>query len=134
MAGVDVIGNALTAQQVERYHGELQGGTAVQEQHRVILRDAHERAQVGFRLGGNGLEGFRAVAHLQHGDTAVTVIQEFLLHLPQHCRRQHRGTGTEIVDARHSIIRGELTPHRRLAFFGLDAIDAHQLSRRHQGG
>ena len=54
-AAHDIFGKTAT-HQVQRHHGELRRATALQEQHLIVVRNAHEVAQIGFGLFNNRLE------------------------------------------------------------------------------
>ena len=54
-AAHDIFGKTAT-HQVQRHHGELRRATALQEQHPIVARNAHEVAQIGFGLFNNRLE------------------------------------------------------------------------------
>ena len=54
-AGLDVAGDAVL-HQVHGDHGELDVPAALDEEYFVVVRDAHELAQVRLRLGQNVLE------------------------------------------------------------------------------
>jgi hypothetical protein len=88
---------AGSRRQVHGHHAELGGGTALQEQHYVVIGDAHEGPQGGFSGGGDRLEHGRAMPHLHHRLAGAAVVEEFLAQLQHHFRGQHRRAGAEII-------------------------------------
>ena len=95
VAGVDVVRLAglVAGQQVQRHLRELHGRAALQEEHLVVLGDAHERAQVRLGLCDDLLIHLGAVAHLHDGHAGVAVANQLLLRPLQHGQGQHRGAG-----------------------------------------
>jgi len=74
-------------QKVHRDHAELQPRATLHEEHRVIVRDLQQLAQVG--LGGldNGLERWRTVTDLQDRHAQSRQGQQITLRLLQSGKR-----------------------------------------------
>ena len=98
--GDDVI-RRTPRQQVHRDLRELLRRPALQEQHLVLLGDAHQIAQVGFRLLEDGHEFLAAMAHFHDAATRAVPVQQLGLRLQQHFFRQRRRSGAEIPDPPH---------------------------------
>ncbi|MCY1383321.1 hypothetical protein D9M69_714370 [compost metagenome] len=79
----------------------LGGGTATEEQHRIIVGNADQTAQIGLSLGRHGHEIGAAMADLDNGRAYAIPFQHFRLRLTQDRFRQCRRAGTEIECARH---------------------------------
>jgi hypothetical protein len=90
LAGMHVVGRRLAAQQVDRDHLELGRGAALQEQHLVVGRNAHQFAQVGLGLGGDAHELLAAVAHFHDRGAAAVPVEHFLGRLLENFLRQRR--------------------------------------------
>ena len=103
MAGHHVIDGLARRGEIERQQGLLGGGAAGQEQHRIVVGNPDQRAQVGFGFGGHGDEFGAAVADLDDGCAHAVPVEHFRLGLEQDRFRQSRGAGTEIEDARHGL-------------------------------
>ena len=103
LPGIDVIRRFALAQQIHGHHGELRGGTALQEQHGVVVADPHQAAQVLLGLFGNFHEHLVPMAHFHDGQAHALVIQHFLTGLLQNIRRQRRRTCAEVIGAGHAF-------------------------------
>src|SRR5690606_27799138 len=90
------------AQQIDRHGGKLQRRAALQEQHLVVGRNAHQLAQIGFGGGDHPLEIGRAMAHFHDAHAAPVPVEHFLGGLAQYRLRQGRRAGTEVENACHS--------------------------------
>ncbi len=77
---------------------QIDTGSALQEQHLVVGRNCQQRAQIGFRLLGDGDEGLAAMAHFHHRHAAAAPIQQLLSDLLQHHFRQRGRTRTEVIN------------------------------------
>ena len=101
LPGIDVIRRFTLAQQVHGHHGKLGRRPALQEQHSVIVADAHQVTQVLFGLFGDIHEDLVPVAHFHDGQTFALEIEDFLLSLFQYRRRQRRRPCAEVIGAGH---------------------------------
>ena len=94
-ARLDIAGLAVF-HQVHRHHRKLQRTAALNEQHLVVIGNAHQRAQVGLGLVGNLLEHLGAVAHLHDAHAAAAVVHHLVADLLQNGLRHHGGAGGEV--------------------------------------
>jgi len=101
MAADHVVGALAGAGEVERDQRLLGGGTTGQEQHRVVVGDIEQAAQVGLGLGGHGHEFRAAMAHFHDRSAGPVPVQHFRLRLAQDRFRQGCRAGTEVERARH---------------------------------
>ena len=99
--GLDIIRVLGTPQQVHRHHGELTGGTALEEQHLIVLGDGQQGAQIGLGLGGDGHVLLAAVAHLRHTHAGAMPVQHLLPGLVENALRQHGRAGAEVIGSCH---------------------------------
>ena len=100
LAGDDVVRNAV-AHQVHGHHGKLLAGAALQKEHLVVFRDAHQGAQILLCLVNNLLIGLGTMAHFHNGHAGSLVIQHFCGSFPQNLFRQDRRSRGKIIDSRH---------------------------------
>ena len=101
LAGDDEVGLAAAVHQVEREHGELGGGTALEKQHLVGIRNPHDLAQQGLALLDDGVIGLGAMGHLHHRLPRAVIIQHFLGRGLQNAFGKHRGAGGKIIHSCH---------------------------------
>ena len=98
--------HVVCAPALHEVHGdgcEHGGGAALQEQHAVSLRHAHDLAEVGLRLLKDLQIHLGTVAHFHDGHAGAAVAEELLLHALQHGKGQHGRAGCKIVYAIHSL-------------------------------
>ena len=106
--GNDVVGHAaFDLHEVHRNGGELRGGATLEEQHLVVLGDAHEVAQVGLSGVDDVLERLRAMAHLHDGHACALVVEHFGCSLLQNRFRQDGGTCRKVVNPGHRYLLAE---------------------------
>ena len=86
VAGHDVVCLA-GGHKVQRHHGKLLGGTALEEAHLVVIGNVHHPAQGSLGVLDDGIEPLAAVAHLHHALAAVAVFQQLCLCLTEHLFR-----------------------------------------------
>ena len=67
LAGQRVIRFAGFAHQIHRRHAKLHGRSALNEEYVVIIRDAHDPAELGLDGNDYGIVLRRSVTHLHHG-------------------------------------------------------------------
>jgi len=85
--------------QVPGNGGELQGGTALDEQDLVVIGNVHQLTQVGLGLVDDLLEHLGAVAHLHDAHTAAAVVHHLVTDLLQDGLRHHGRTGGKVKSA-----------------------------------
>src|SRR5690606_15208063 len=73
------------------------------EQHRVIVRNPHQRAQVAFRRLGDFQELGTAMAEFDDRSARAAKIEHLALRLLQDGFRERGGPGTEVEGTRHWI-------------------------------
>ena len=88
--------------EIQRDHGELLGRTALKETDLVVVGNVHYPAQGGLGVLDNGIEPLAAVAHLHHALTAVAILEQLCLCLPEHLLGQHAGACAEVVNSCHN--------------------------------
>ena len=88
-AGLHIARNAVF-HQVHGDHGELDCAAALDKQHLVVVRDAHQLPQVRLRLVPNLLEHLGPVTHLHHAHPAATVVHHLGCNLLQNLLWHHR--------------------------------------------
>ena len=88
-AGLHIARNAVF-HQVHGDHGELDGAAALDKQHLVVVRDAHQLPQVRLRLVPNLLERLGPVTHLHHAHPAAAVVHHLGRNLLQNLLWHHR--------------------------------------------
>ena len=98
LTGDDIIRH-LIFHEVHGNHGKLLAGAALEEQHLVAFRNAHQLPQVAFRPVDNILIGRRPVTHLHNGHAASPVIQHFCCCLAQNRLRQHCRASRKIINS-----------------------------------
>ncbi len=101
VAGNQVIGLA-GGHKVQRHHGKLLGGTALEKADLVVVGNVHHPAQRSFGVLDDGIEPLAAVAHLHHALAAVAVFQQLCLGLPENLLGQHAGACAEVVYSCHN--------------------------------
>ena len=112
VAGDEVIGLA-GGHEVQRHHGELLGGTALEEANLVVVGDVHHPAQGGLGVLDDGIEPLAAVAHLHHALTAVAILEQLCLCLLEHLLGQHAGACAEVINSCHNELSFScITMHR----------------------
>ena len=74
---------------------------AAEEQHRIVIGNADQGAQIGLGLRCHRHEVGAAVADFDDGRAHAIPFQHLFLRLAQNRFRQRRGAGTEIECARH---------------------------------
>ena len=94
-AGLDVDGLAVL-HQVPCHGGKLQGGAALDEQHLVVIGDAHQVTQIGLGLVDDLLEHLGTVAHLHDAHAAAAVVHHLIADLLQDGLRHHGRARGEI--------------------------------------
>ena len=104
VAADDVIGGLAGRREIQRNQRLLGGGAAGEEQHRIVVGNRHQRAQVGLGFGGDRDEFGAAVAVLDDRRARIPPFQHFRLRLTQHALGQGGGAGTEIEGARHRVV------------------------------
>ena len=100
---IHVVRREFAAQQVQRNHRELLTGTALQEQHFVVGRYAHQLAQIGFGLRLYAHVFLAAMRHLHHRHAAAVPVGQFFLRLLQNFFGQNCRTRAEVVN-RHAVL------------------------------
>jgi hypothetical protein len=115
LAGDDVVGGR-TRREIHRDLREMLGGAALQEQHLVVRRNRHQRAQVGFGFFGEGDEVLAAMADFHHRGARARPLEHFVAGLRQYGFRNRSGAGREVVGTahKHSFAR----PAKAAAFDG----------------
>ncbi len=98
VAGNDVVEHAVLAE-VQRDHGELKRCAALNEQDLVVVRNAHQRAEIRLRLVNDLLEHLAAVGHFHDAHAAAVIVQHLVPDLFQHLNGHRGGTCGEIVNA-----------------------------------
>lgn len=88
--------------EIQRDHGKLLGGTALKETDLVVVGNVHYPAQGGLGVLDDGIEPLAAVAHLHHALTAVAILEQLCLCLPEHLLGQHAGACAEVVNSCHN--------------------------------
>ena len=112
VAGDDVV-RLAGGHEVQRHHGKLLSGTALEEAHLVVVGDVHHAAQGGLSVLDDGVEPLAAVAHLHHALAAVAVFQQLCLCLPEDLLGQHAGACAEVVYSCHNELSLScITKHR----------------------
>ncbi|MNF88173.1 hypothetical protein D3C84_706600 [compost metagenome] len=96
-AGVDIVGDAVFRQQIERNLGELLAGAALQKQHFIVGGNAEQIAQILFGLCRNGHVVIAAVAHLHHRQALAVPVEEFRLGALQNSFGKRGRAGAEII-------------------------------------
>ena len=96
----DVVRHAVL-HEVHRHGSELLRRAALQEQHAVVVGDAHELAKVGFGRLDDVRERGRAVAHLHDRHAGARVVEHLGCGLLEHLLRQNRGTCRKVVHPAH---------------------------------
>lgn len=94
--GIDIVGDAIFGQQVQRNLGELLAGAALQEQHLVVRGNVEQVAQVLLGLAGNGHVVITTVAHFHDRKALAPPVEKLGLGTLQNCVGKRRGTGAEI--------------------------------------
>ena len=95
-AGLHIAAHAVF-HQVHGHHGKLHSAAALDEEHLIVVGDAHELAKVRLSLVNDLLEHFGAMAHLHDAHAASAVVHHFGGDLLQDFLRHHSGAGREIV-------------------------------------
>ncbi|MOA58111.1 hypothetical protein D3C78_1824410 [compost metagenome] len=93
MAGIQHVDMAVHRRQVQRHHGELLRGAALQEQDLVTGRDRHQRAQILLGIVDDLHELLAAMAHFHHAHAGAVPVQHFRLGGCQHFVGQYGRTG-----------------------------------------
>ena len=99
IAGDGVIRPAGFSDEVQRNHGELAGGAALQKQHPIVFGHMEQPDEAGLGVVKDLLEHLGAVAHLHYGHAGALVVGDLAARPLQHLQRQHGRAGREIVDA-----------------------------------
>jgi len=94
-AGLHIDGLAVL-HEVHRDHGELQRGAALDEEHLIVVGDAHEVAEILFRLVDDLLIDLRAVGHFHDAHAAAAVVHHLIADLFQHGLGHHGGACGEV--------------------------------------
>ena len=68
LSGEDIV-RLARFHEIERYGRKLRGCAALEEEHRIVVRDLHELAQIRLRLFDDRFIGRRSMAHLHNGHT-----------------------------------------------------------------
>ena len=74
VAGDDVVG-LFVRREVQEHRGEDERVAALEEQHGIVVRDVHERAEVGLGVVDDLLEDGGTVAHLVYRHAATAVVE-----------------------------------------------------------
>ena len=102
-AGFHIAGQAVL-HEVHGHHGELQRGAALDEEHLVVVGDAHEVSEILLGLIGNLLKDLGAVGHFHDAHAGAAVVHHLIADLLQH-RFGHGGrAGGEVVGS--SVFHG----------------------------
>ena len=96
-AGLHIAGHAVF-HQVHGNHGKLHRTAALNEEHLIVIRNVHQRPQIGFCLRQDLLKYRRAVAHLHNAHTAAVIVQHFGGNLLQNGLRHHSRSGGKIIN------------------------------------
>ena len=94
--GLHIAGDTVF-HQVDGDHGELNRSAALDEQHLVIVGNAHQLAEVGLSLIPDLLEHLGAMAHLHNTHTAAAVVHHLGGDLFQNRLRHHGRACGEVV-------------------------------------
>ena len=94
----DVFGRIDRSEQIHRYHRELQGRTALQKQHAIVLRQAQQPPNPAFGISKDLAKKGRTVADLHHAHTRTADISKLGGGLLQHFGRHHRRPGRKVVN------------------------------------
>ena len=96
-AGLHIAGHAVF-HQVHGHHGKLHCTAALNEEHLIVIRNVHQRPQIGFCLRQDLLEHRGTVAHLHNAHTAAVIVQHFGGDLLQNGLRHHSRSGGKIIN------------------------------------
>ena len=102
IAGHQVIRRA-GGHKIQRDHGELLGGAALEKADLVVVGDVQHPPHGGLGVRDDLVEPFAAVAHFHHAHAGTVVVQQFLLGGFQNSFRQHRRSGAEIINSGHCV-------------------------------
>ena len=115
IAGVGIVGAVLFPHQIQRHCAELQRGSALQEEHLIVVRNAHQLTKQRLCFVVNVQIHGAAVAHFHHAHALVLIADQFFLGFFQHALVDGRGTCRKIVYSFH--LHFLPTPLRVLLFF-----------------
>jgi len=101
VAGHHVVDHLAGRGEIQRQQGLVGGRATGEEQHRVVIGNADQRAQVGLGLRRHRDEILAAVADLHDGRADAVPVEHLGLGLPQDGFGQRRRAGTEVERARH---------------------------------
>ena len=95
-SGVQNVDRLAGEAEIHRDHGELHAAAALEEEHGVLVGDAHKLAKAGFGVGNDAFELGRAVAHFHDGHAAATPVQEFFTDALEDREWEGAGAGVEV--------------------------------------
>ena len=96
-AGLHIAGHAIF-HQVHGNHGKLHRTAALNKEHLIVIRNVHQRPQIGFCLRQNFLKHRGAVAHLHDAHATAVIVQHFGGDLLQNGLRHHSRSGGKIIN------------------------------------
>ena len=82
--------------------------TPLQEEHLVVIRNAHQFSKITLSLGRDLHVILPAVRHLEHAHSAPLVVHQVSLHFLEHIQRQRRRSRREVIQTitrRRSLTR-----------------------------
>ena len=95
-AGVGVADGLAGNLQVHGHHGELEGGTALEEEHLVVLGNVQQLPEIRLRRLDDLVEGRRTVGLLDDAVATATVVGKFGLGLQNDGTGKRSGTCVEV--------------------------------------